>query len=165
MHFNFVLRTARSLGTPPSELEDVAQEVFTVAFRKLSQFDHGQFSTWLYRICANVVTDHHRKRRVRSSFAALFGSAQTEEPVAQGPTPEGQVQAAQAQRQVSSILERMSAKKREVFVLFEIEGLSGDEIAERVGCPVDTVWTRLFHARKDFARIGQKLGALEGGGS
>jgi RNA polymerase sigma-70 factor (ECF subfamily) len=160
MHFSFVVRTARSLGTPPSEVEDVAQEVFTLAFRKLDAFTHGQLATWLYRICANVVTDHHRKRRVRQAFSALFG--EQAEPVSTSPGPEGQVQAAQAQAQVGQILARMSPKKREVFVLFEIEGCTGEEIAERVGCPVDTVWTRLFHARKEFARIGQKQGLLEG---
>jgi RNA polymerase sigma-70 factor (ECF subfamily) len=59
------------------------------------------------------------------------------------------------------VLERMSPKKREVFALFELEGLSGDEISERIGVPVNTVWTRLHHARKDFLDIAKKLGVLE----
>src|SRR6185312_14550791 len=104
-------------------------------------------------ICANVVTDHHRRRRVRGALMAVFGPAvDPDADVARGPTPEGQLQQAQAQVQVAKILERMRPKKREVFALFEIEGLSGEEIARRVGCPVDTVWTRLFHARKEFAQ-------------
>ena len=59
------------------------------------------------------------------------------------------------ERQFSEILARMAPKKREVLVLFEIEGLSGEAIAERVGCPLDTVWSRLYHARREFARLAR----------
>jgi RNA polymerase sigma-70 factor (ECF subfamily) len=55
----------------------------------------------------------------------------------------------------------MKPKHREVFALFELEGLSGEEISARVGCPVGTVWTRLHHARADFVRIGKKRGYVE----
>jgi RNA polymerase sigma-70 factor (ECF subfamily) len=154
----FVLRTARRLGTPPEETEDVAQEVFTVAFRKMGQFHGGELSTWLYRICSHRVHHHHRARRVRQTFARLFGDApQAEETQSQ----ERAAARRDAERRVSEILALMSAKKREVFVLFEIEGLSGEAIAERVGCPPDTVWSRLFHARREFARIGRARELLE----
>ncbi len=156
-HFTFVVRSARRLGTPPEEAEDVMQEVFAVAFRKLRQFEGGKVTTWLYRICANVVSHQHRRRRVRRLFAPLFLS----EPVADPRTPEGHLAESQAQRQVGKILERMKPKKREVFVLYELEGLSGDEIAERVGCPVQTVWTRLYHAREEFARLGSRAELFE----
>lgn len=59
----------------------------------------------------------------------------------------------------------MAPKKREVFALFELEGLSGEEIAERVGCPIDTVWTRLFHARKEFEKIARQRGVIDEGES
>jgi RNA polymerase sigma-70 factor, ECF subfamily len=162
-HFAYVSRLARNLGTPPAEIEDVIQEVFTVAFRKLGDFTHGQLTTWLYRITANVVTDHHRKRRVRAAFASVFGPRSEE--VAPQLGADRQLEQAQARAQVGRILEKMSPKKREVFVLFEIEGLPGEAIAERVGCPVETVWTRLFHARKEFARLGARAQVLEGAGA
>lgn len=160
-HAAFVMNTARSLGTPPAESEDVAQEVFLIAFRRLDRFTTGQLRTWLYRICANVVSDHHRRRRVRQAFASLLPDGRAPDSPAPGPTPEGHVARKQAQEKVSQILARMSPKKREVFALFELDGLTGPEIAERVGCPVDTVWTRLHHARRDFARIGKKRGLLD----
>ena len=159
-HFGYVARLARNLGTRPAEHEDVIQEVFTIAFRKLDSFQHGQLTTWLYRICANVVTDHHRRRRVRTAFANLF--TPTHEVAAPEPTPDAQMAQAQARARVSKILEGMSPKKRDVFVLFELEGLSGEVIAEQVGCSVATVWTRLFHARRDFARLGARLNVLDG---
>ena len=157
-HFGFVWKVARGLGTPPEELEDVVQETFFVAFRKLDRFEQGQLRTWLYRIAANVVSSRHRRRRVRKALQAVFMIG-APEPVVDR-TPQDDAEASEAQGHVSEILERMAPKKREVFALFELEGLSGDEIARRVGCPVDTVWTRLHHARKEFERIARKRGYL-----
>jgi RNA polymerase sigma-70 factor (ECF subfamily) len=159
-HFGYVSRLTRNLGIPPAEQEDVIQEVFTIAFRKLGTFQQGQLTTWLYRICANVATDHHRRRRVRATFARLF--TPEHEVAAPQPAPDAQVAQAQARARVSKILERMAPKKRDVFVLFELEGLSGETIAAQVGCSVATVWTRLFHARRDFARLGAQLNLLDG---
>jgi len=155
-HFDFVYRVARRLGTPVEELEDVCQEAFLVAFRKLDSFREGRFSTWLYRIAANVASDRHRRRRVRRAFAALWGGGREEDEPGP-PTPEREYESAEAEAVVSRILERMAPKKREVLALFELEGLSGEEVAERVGCKVATVWTRLFHARKEFEQLGARM--------
>jgi RNA polymerase sigma-70 factor (ECF subfamily) len=151
----FVLRTARRLGTPPEEIEDVAQEVFTVAFRKMDQFREGQLSTWLYRICCNRVQTHHRARRVRLAFARLFRIRSAGASVDDSGGQERELSRREAERQFSEILARMAPKKREVLILFEIEGLSGEAIADRVGCPLDTVWSRLFHARREFSRLAR----------
>jgi RNA polymerase sigma-70 factor, ECF subfamily len=155
-HFDFVWRTARRLGTPAGELDDVVQESFLVAWDKLAAFQHGRLDTWLFRITANVVSGRHRRRRVRETFLSWFEQA----PAAPGPqAPDAALETKDAQLAVAAVLARMAPKKREVFALFELEGLSGEEVAQRVGCGVDTVWTRLFHARKDFERLGRKLGA------
>lgn len=153
-HFEFLERISRRLGTPDAELDDVVQETFVVAFRKLGSFTHGRFSTWLYRIAANVVAGRHRRRRVRTAFQSLFGAGDAG--TAHG--PDHLYEAAEAQAAVAGVLDRMAWKKREVFALYELEGLSGDEIAERLGIKVDTVWTRLHYARKDFERIARKRG-------
>ncbi len=153
-HFDFVFRTARRLGTPDAELDDAVQESFLIAWDKLAAFRHGRFSTWLFRITANVVSGRHRRRRVREAFLSWFERA----PAAPGPqTPDAALESKDARRAVAQVLARMAPKKREVFALFELEGLSGEEVAERVGCGIDTVWTRLFHARKDFERLGRAL--------
>jgi RNA polymerase sigma-70 factor (ECF subfamily) len=156
-HFDFVHRVARRLGTPEAEAEDVVHDVFVVVHRKLDTFEGGRLTTWLYRITANVVSDRHRRRRVRRAFEALrvWVGAEPDE------SPEQYAERRSAGRAVERVLERMSPKKREVFALFELEGLSGEEIAERVGCPVGTVWTRLHHARRDFVKIGKRLGCLD----
>jgi len=156
-HQPFVHRVARRLGTPSEEVEDVVHEVFMVVMAKLDRFQGGRFTTWLYRITANVSAHHHRKRRRRrvlQSWSERIGWASP-------PSPEALSSAASDARAVDAILERMSPKKREVFALFELEGLSGEEIAERVGCPINTVWSRLRHARQDFLRFGRRMGVLE----
>lgn len=156
-HFDFVWRVARRLGTPPDELEDACQETFLVVFQKIDQFQGGQFSTWLYRITANVVSGRHRRRRVRRALKALLGAG----PEAAGArSAQQQLEAREAGQQVANVLEALAPKKREVFALFELEGLSGEEIAKLVGCGVGTVWTRLHHARKDFERIARKRGVV-----
>jgi RNA polymerase sigma-70 factor (ECF subfamily) len=158
-HFAIVQRLARRLGTPPAEVDDVTQEVFARAFSRLGQFKTGSFGDWIRRICANAVTDLHRNRRVRQAFAALMARRPSEEPNQDlGPGPEALAGQREAERQVGAILSRMRPKQREVFVLFELESLTGEEIATAVGCPLNTVWTRLFHARQAFVRIGRKRG-------
>lgn len=155
-HYAFVHRTVRRLGVVGAEADDLAQDVFLVAFRRLSDFQQGRLTTWLYRIAANVVSDRHRRRTVRDALFGLFGATAAES--VDERTPQRDVEAREAEAQVAQVLQRMAPKKREVFVLFELEHLSGEDIAERVGIPVGTVWTRLHHARRDFERIARKRG-------
>lgn len=155
-HFPAVSRIARRLGIPSAEVDDVTQETFAKAFQKLDRFHGGNFGFWLHRICANVCTDHHRRRNVRETFGRLWGAEA--KLAADAVEPEAP---RDPQVFVNKVLAHMKPKHREVFVLFELEGRPGEEIAERVGCPQNTVWSRLFHARKEFARIGQRYRNLE----
>lgn len=155
--FPFVYRAACRLGISQAELGDVCQEVFLVAFRKLASFQEGRLSTWLYRITANLVSDRHRRRRVREALQALWGGTREE---ASPHTPHSEYEAREAELAIGQVLARMAPKKREVFALYELERLPAEEIAERVGCKLQTVWTRLHHARKDFERIARKRGLL-----
>lgn len=154
-HFGFAWNTARRLGLPESEVEDVVQESFLLAHQHLGRFHQGRFSTWLFRIISNAVANRHRRRRVRDFFTGMFSSSQRG---AAAPSPEAQVGARLELEQVAQVLARMSAKKREVFALFELEGLPHDAIAERLGIPSATVRTRLFHARTEFNHVARQLG-------
>jgi RNA polymerase sigma-70 factor (ECF subfamily) len=156
-HFDFVRRVTRHLGTPEGELDDVCQECFLVVFRRLESFSEGRFTTWLYRIVANVVSHRHRRRRLRRALLDLVGREMPDQARSTAPQ-ERALERHEAEVATSRILECMSPKKREVFALYEIEGLSGHEIAERLGCPRETVRTRLHYARKEFFRVARKLG-------
>ncbi len=96
------------------------------------------------------MSDRHRKRTVRDALFGLFGAV--EETRVHERTPHHDYEARESEAQVAQIIQR------EVFVLYELEQLSGEEIAERVGVPVGTVWTRLHHARLEFDRIAKKRG-------
>ena len=124
-HFDFVYRCAWRLGADPSEVEDICQEVFVVAFRKLSSFLEGRFSTWLYRMVANIVADRHRQRRLREGLRRLFGR---EPAVAPPPLrPDRAFEAREDKAVVDAVLWRMGARKREVLVLFENRGAARRE--------------------------------------
>ncbi len=155
-HFEFVYRSAWRLGARADEIEDVCQEVFVVVFRKLSSFSDGRLTTWLYRIVANIVADRHRRSRRRETLFGLWGGDTATR--AESAQPDRELEGKEAKAFVDDVLRRMADKKREVFVLFEIEGLPGEEIALRLGCKLDTVWSRLFYARRDFEKILKKKG-------
>jgi RNA polymerase sigma-70 factor, ECF subfamily len=154
-YHGFVRGSARRLGVPVSELDDVEQDVFTVAFRHLRHFKQGRMKTWLFHLVSNVVSNRHRARRIREGFLALFGRQP------EAPPPVGaheRWEANEAQAFVHGLLAKLSPKKRDVFALFELEGMKGEAIAELLGIGEGTVWTRLHHARKDFEALARKAG-------
>ena len=154
LHFDFAYRTARRLGLPDADVEDAVQEAFEVAFNRLADFRQGRFSTWLFRIVANIVAARIRRKRVRDFFgSSLLATADEIDP-----SPEGQVSARRTLAVVQSILRALPREKREVFALHEIEGLSHQQIAELVGARIETVRTRLFYARREFERRARRLG-------
>ena len=153
-HFDFAYRTAHRLGAPSGEVEDAVHEAFEIAFQKLNQFTHGLFTTWLYRIVANVVSARLRKRRVRDFFHGIW--AHDQEP--ESHSLESTVAARQTLGKVGDVMRKLSAEKREVFALHEVEGLSHEEIARLIGCKIETVRSRLHYARKDFEKLARSRG-------
>jgi len=140
----------RMLG-PTADLEDVVQEVFFQVFRSLPDFrGQSKFSTWLHRVAVNVVL--MVRRRARSRPVLMAEDAAKHEPTGTD-QPDHELMRARRLDAFRRLLDRLSEKKRTVFVLHEIEGLSPTEIAELVDCPVLTVRTRLFYARRELAQM------------
>jgi RNA polymerase sigma-70 factor (ECF subfamily) len=145
----------RFLGRRASEadIEDLVQQTFLLAHRDLSTF-RGEAApmTWLYRVASRVAIDHCRRRgrleRLREAvqtIADLARGASADDPEA---IVLGRLELAHVQR----ALDGLSPKKRVVFVLHELEGLSGAEIAAALQIEEGTVWTRLYHARRELLR-------------
>ncbi len=150
-------RGARRLGAPAADAEDVVHEAFEVAFRRLHQFQGGQFSSWLYRIVMNVTSARVRKTKVRAFFASMIGAAgdRTTE------SAEGALDARRQLERIEDVLRSLSAAKREVFALHELEGFSHQQIADLTGQKVETVRTRLHYAKKDFEALARKRGLID----
>jgi RNA polymerase sigma-70 factor (ECF subfamily) len=134
----------RKLGVRERELEDAAQEVFVQLFRSLPQFrGEAQLRTWLYRLCATQARRARRFRGVADALRGWFGEAPALT-TAQELPPD------LARQRVAAALDCLGDAERLVFVLYELEGLSGEEIAGIAACPVATVWRRLHYARARF---------------
>jgi RNA polymerase sigma-70 factor (ECF subfamily) len=149
--FHEVSRWARAFGGLDADLDDLTQEVFLVVRRKLPDFDGRNMSGWLYRIAQRTVRDYRR----RAWFRALVPKKHepTTEKEISPPDPAELAERHEAQRMLVQILQKMGESRRTAFVLFEIEGYSGEEIAAFEDVPVNTVWTRLHHARREFATL------------
>lgn len=144
------LAVLRRMGVPGSHLEDACQEVFVDVFRYLPRFRReADFRTWLYRICLSRARVTRRRARLWSLFSKV--SPQVGPELVEQPLDEGQ-----ASRQLAKAIERLSEAERVVFVLFELEGLSGQEIADIIERPQATVFRRLHDARKRFTAALQE---------
>ena len=137
-------------------VDDIAQETFIRAYRALPQFrGDAQFYTWLYRIAINTAKNHFaaQGRRGESSSIDLDDPENGELAllVSDGATPEAEIQSRQLARAVNDAIEALPEELRSAIVLREIEGLSYDEIAVAMDCPVGTVRSRIFRARESIA--------------
>lgn len=134
--------------TATVELEDLVQDVFIQVYRSLDSFrGQARLGTWIYRIAINVVLMHRRSTRSRPVIAPAEVPSSAVHP---GPAPDEEFIRRKNVAALYQQLERLSEKKRTVFILHEIEGLSPAEIAKAVGAPVLTVRTRLFYARREL---------------
>ena len=140
-----------------TDLEDLVQEVFVIAFRGLERFrGDARLSTWLYRICVNVALGRirTRKRRPAAIGMADLDLAPADPSLTERPeTPERSLERQQDRESVYRALEAMAPKKRIVLYLHEIEGLDLKEIAYLVDSNPVTVRTRLFYARRELYRV------------
>ncbi len=144
-----------------SDLDDLVQEVFVIAFRGLVRFrGDARLSTWLYRICVNVALGRIRTRKRRpAAYGVVDLDAASPDPsLTERPeTPEKSLERRRDRERVYAALETLAPKKRIVLYLHEIEGLDLKEIAYLVESNPVTVRTRLFYARKEFykALVGE----------
>ncbi len=147
-HARFVVRFARRLGVSESDVDDVLQDVFVVAHAR-GGFQPGPASpaTWLAEITLRIVMTRRRNARRRQTEPSGIAL----DPPSDAPDPERHAEALESLSLVQHALEQMDSETRAIFVLFEMEGASGEAIASALGIPRNAVYRRLFDARKQFA--------------
>lgn len=154
-HFAFVWRNLRRVGVTQSALDDAAQDVFIVVHRRLGELGGARLvKPWLSAILIRVAADYRRKARRRDDPTRSESDGPGFETVAdpRGPSPLQSAEEADNLRLLHRVLDDLDQAKREVFVLAELEQLSSPEIAEALGLPTNTVYSRLRNARKDFSQ-------------
>lgn len=143
-HYAAAAAFLRKLGVREGDLDDATQEVFAQLFRSLPQFRReAQLRTWLYRLCATQARRLRRFRVVSAALGTWLGMAKDAATGQELPTE-------LARQRVAAALDRLNEGERLVFVLYELEGLSGEEVSQIAGCPIATVWRRLHYARARF---------------
>jgi len=158
-HRNDVARLVYRMLSGSPDVDDVVQEVFVQVFRSLKDFRHqSKFSTWVHRVAVNVVLMHRRAARSRPTYAEELPPEHT--PDGNGVLPDEDVERRARVRIFAKLLDQLAEKKRTVFVLHEIEGISPQEIATIVGAPVLTIRTRLFYARRELEALMAREPAL-----
>jgi RNA polymerase sigma-70 factor (ECF subfamily) len=142
-----VKRWARRLAGPNADLEDLLHDVFVVAIRR-GFLDRGEASitTWLFRITHHVVRNRRRRAYVRG---LLFNRHRDELAAAlpAHPTPQEEMERREEHAQLYRVLDRLPDRYRTALILYEIEGLSGERIAEMTGVAFGTIRVRLHRGR------------------
>jgi RNA polymerase sigma-70 factor (ECF subfamily) len=157
-----VLKLVGRFVNDPTEAEDVAQEAFLKAYRALASFrGDSAFYTWLYRIAINTAKNAlvSQRRRPVDFDLDLQDPDQYERQarLKEADTPEGVLLTDEIRTVVEEAMEQLPEDLRTAIVLRELEGLSYEEIAEAMDCPVGTVRSRIFRARE---AIDKKLKPL-----
>jgi RNA polymerase sigma-70 factor (ECF subfamily) len=146
----FVWRSLRRLGVPDAAVTDAIQDVFLVVHRRLPEFvERAKVTTWLFRICMRTARDYRRRAHVRRE---VLDEALVDD------CPDSTPDAARAveRREDLSLFElavgKLELDQRAVFILFELEDMTGEQIAEALEIPLGTVYSRLRLAREAFRR-------------
>ena len=148
-----------------AEVEDISQEAFIKAYRALPQFrGESAFYTWLYRIAVNTAKNYLVARGRRAPTSTGFDNEEAEgfeeaELLRDISTPDAELQTKQIAQAVNQAVDALPEELRTAITLREIEGLSYEEIAQMMGCPIGTVRSRIFRAREAIAeKIRPMLG-------
>jgi len=147
------------LGSP-QDAEDVTQETFITAFRKLDQFERrSSFYTWLYRIAFNAAIDlQRRKKRAKKQFVGSNNVDITQAADLHAESAASVVIAKETATQVQLALSRLDEERRNIIVLRDLQGVDYAEIASMLDIPIGTVRSRLHRARIELREIMNAMG-------
>jgi RNA polymerase sigma-70 factor (ECF subfamily) len=156
-HASTVARWANRLAGPGVDVDDLVHDIFLVVGQRLAEFrGDAKLTTWLYRITERVALERRRRERFRRWFSQVraLEIARVFSPVQA--TPVDSLERRQSIETVYRLLDRLPDKYRTVLILFEIEELSGEQIAALTDQKEATVWVRLHRARARFLRELQR---------
>ncbi len=146
-----IRRYVQRLGVSAADVDDLVQATFLEVLRAAPRFDVSlSAKSWLFGMATIMVRRHRRSfaRHAARIFAWAHHGHETEQP-----SSHDELDRSAEKRLFREALEKLSPKKREVFTLVVLEGLPGEDVARALGVPVNTVWTRLHHARRELREL------------
>ena len=153
-HADFAWRSLHRLGVHERDLPDLLQELFLVVHQRRATYDPARpLRAWIFGICAGLARNYRRRafRRLETLSGGPLDTPAAED-------PEQALDAQRKRRRAERALDALDPEHRAVFVLFEVEGMSGKAIAELLDVPLGTVHSRLHAARRAL------FAAIEAGG-
>jgi len=152
-----VLRVLRRLGVPDGDLDDLCQEVFVVVHQRWHEFrGESSWQTWVYGIAVRKAMGHRRRKHVRDEVALHDGHLGQS-----APEQQRDIERAQARAALHAMLAALDDRKREVFVLYELEQLGMKEVAAICQVPLHTAYSRLYAARQELTAMARRIAATE----
>jgi RNA polymerase sigma-70 factor, ECF subfamily len=158
-HFDLVWRTVRRLGVPPGAVDDATQEVFVIASRKLTVIEPGKEKAFLYGVAIRVAADARRANQRRGAASDIEPDVLTDSSA----SADDLLDQKRARELLDAIIQRMPEDARDVFVLYELEGLTMAEISTALELAAGTVASRLRRARELFAAAVTRLESRQSG--
>ncbi len=153
MHAGYVWNSLRRMGVRPADLEDLTHDVFLQVHRHMGQFDPSRaVKPWLFGFAFRVASQYRRR-----AFRRFEQSGEVESALDPAPTPERDAETADDLRLVRDALGTIPLERRAVLVLYSIDGARVEEIAESLGIPINTVYSRLRTARIEFNAAIERL--------
>ena len=158
MAFHLALRSVADANVA----EEISQEALVRLYRHVNEIaGEGAFKTWFYRIVLNLVHDYYRRSVRQESATSTLEEIRTIERKSRD-EPLGNLEREALRAALTQALNSLDEKHREAFLMKEVEGLSHAEIAETLGVPEGTVWSRLSYARRKLQEKLRHLGFGEG---
>lgn len=152
-----VINIAYGMLSDTDDAMDASQEVFINVFKSINSFkENSSLATWIYRICANVCKDFLRKRQRATKTVSIYATDDEDNEILQiaddACTPEEHFRQSELQSLIRKAMNELGEEYKTVLVLCDIEGLSYDEIAVILKCPVGTVKSRINRARQSLRK-------------
>ena len=148
----YVLQTLRRLGVARADQEDMAHEVFLAVLKQLDAYDPSRpLKPWLFGFAFRIASHYRRKAHRVNHVETIDAFADA------GDAPDVLLERERKRRLVQAALEEIELDRRAVFVLHDIDGFTGEEVARTLGIPLGTVYSRLRLARDDFSAKMRRL--------
>ena len=148
---DYVFRTLRRLGVSPSEVDDLAQEVFLALRQSWREYDQARpLRPYLFGIAFRIASTHQRRRRREVVLAVV-------EPDELSPGPDQALQAKQTRAVVLAALEKLPLPRRAVLVMYDLDDVPMDQVAAALGIPLFTAYSRLRKARRELEAVLRRL--------